>query len=320
MAANDVVSLQAIIQENNTAQERSYEISVPMPVGAVFSDFTSQNQGRIENNALKWEVVKSANSTSDTILDFDILIVDDSAPGPITVSLTSELLDREFTSVFNPESFTGIQIEGAPTLSINNGNGLSFEVRETQQLTIPFTTTDPNGDNVILTVSQTSGTTANVQNNENNIIINAPNVTEDETIIFNVTATDAFENQTTSSLSVAVTNNNPPVIDSISAPSTGAAGQSINISFNASDEDGDALNFSINQSQGSSGSFILPNTGTSASFTLSVDDGIDTVTQVVTVTITTPPPSSGSGGGAMQWYLGVFLILISLLRLKRKTV
>ena len=261
--------------------------------------------------------MKSANDNTDTTLDFEVQIVDDSSAGPFDISLSSELVGRSFTSVFNPPSFTGVQVEGAPEIAVNNGGGLTFVVRETQQLIIPFTTTDPNDDAVTVSVEQTSGTAATTQQNSANIVINAPSVSQNETLTFDVTATDTFSNQTTSSITVNVTNNAAPVIDSVSAPTSGAPGQSITITFAASDTDGDDLNFSINQSAGASGSFTLPGTGTSASFTLSVDDGIDTTTQVVTVTINTPPAASGSGGGAMQWYFGLFCLTFVAIRFKR---
>ncbi|MEM0911457.1 MAG: hypothetical protein AAGJ37_10810, partial [Pseudomonadota bacterium] len=208
--ANDRVALSAIVRANDSDQARRYDVRIPTPNGAVFSDFSTQNQGRMENGSLIWEVLKSANDATETVLNFEIQIDTNASPGPINLNATSELLDRSFTSIFNLPSFTSIQVEGAPTITLNNGNNLSFEVQEGGQLTIPFTTTDPNNDAVTLAFVQQSGPTAAFTQNNESITISAPSVDADQVLSFEAVATDTFDNQSTTTFNVTVTNNAPP--------------------------------------------------------------------------------------------------------------
>ncbi len=109
--------------------------------------------------------------------------------------------------------------------------------------------------------------------------------------------------------------NQPPVL-TVSAPTSVTVGQTFTISATATDPEGDKLSFTINGNEGSTLTRVAPNRN-SLTFTIRVTDGINRVSETVTVAIIQPPPTnnSGSGGGGS---FGWFMLLVLPLLYQRK--
>ena len=308
-------SLTVRVNPNVTDRERAYRVSVPAPEGTAFTQWTTANDGTLDEGELTWLVTKPVGDSSVTELEFEVQVLTDLPPGPIEVNVTSELLNRDFSSVLSLPAFSGLQVEGPPTLTFNNGNTGQFEVVETRIIEIPLTTSDPNDDDVTVVWNQTSGTPiASIVQTQNSTRITAPSVSQDETLTFEVVASDDFDNSTSENVSILVTNNEAPTIDSVSAPTTANQGQSVTISFTASDPENDDLTFSIAGVEGSSRTVTLPRTGTVANFTLSVTDGVNTTTQTVTINLNPVSQGDSGGGGSTQWLFIAFCVVSLLIR------
>ncbi len=308
---NETASLKVLVNGNTTADTRSYRIEVPLPANTSFSQFTTENDGQMIGNSLFWVVEKLPGDTTTTELDFDIQLLPEREPGPIEVSLLSELLNRSYTSVLEPAPFTKLQLEGAPSIAVQGNANNTFVMQETETLTIPVTFTDPNDDEITVTWTQTSGPTATVTQTASGADIEAPFVDTDSVMNFTIQAVDAFDNATTADISISVTNNEAPSITTITAPTSGTGGTQINISFSATDPENDALTYSIGGVSGSSRNLTLPTTGTSVSYELRVSDGINVTIDRVTISLTqTARPNNNSGGGG-GGSMGILLLTIA---------
>ncbi|MBE1301260.1 MAG: S8 family serine peptidase [Alteromonadaceae bacterium] len=108
--------------------------------------------------------------------------------------------------------------------------------------------------------------------------------------------------------------NDAPVINAINVPATTVEGGFVTVSVDASDIDGDNLTVTINGNEGASASLLAPQVsrdGGSLDITVTVSDGIETVTQTTAVTVNDAPKGSGS----MAWYS---LLLLPLTWLRRR--
>lgn len=299
--------LEVIVSGNNTNEARNYHIRIPAPDGVRFINFNANLDGTFDGQTLSYQVSKAVNDFTDTTIRFDMLIEQEIVPGPIAVTMQSELLDRENSQIMQASPFNGIQIEGGPSLSFNGSDTTTINVFETQSVVIPISASDPNGDTVTLNYVQTAGPLTPIiqQNGESSLI--APAVDNTTVLSYEVTGDDGRGNQTTAVFSVNVLNNEAPTIQSISAPSSVNRGQSVTISVTTSDPENDPLTVTINGQSGSSVTLRTPITGNSVSYTVVVSDGINSVSRVVNITLTEPPSSGGGGGSMPLWWLCLML-------------
>ncbi|MCW8092278.1 S8 family serine peptidase [Alteromonas sp. ASW11-130] len=125
--------------------------------------------------------------------------------------------------------------------------------------------------------------------------------------VTNIPGTQAENTNTFSLASV----NQPPVL-TVNAPNTVTVGQSFTVSASATDPDGDPLSFTINGIAGNSLTRVAPNQA-NMTFTVIVTDGVNSVSQTVTVTIISRSSggnSSGGGGGSVSWLILLVLPLL----------
>lgn len=118
---------------------------------------------------------------------------------------------------------------------------------------------------------------------------------------------------------ITLAENQPPTL-TVSSPASVVAGNTITIRASATDPDGDTLSFTINGVAGSiySTQAQSVSAGSNVSFDVSVTDGINTVTDTVSVSVTAPAASSsGGGGGSMGLYILLLVPAIWLRRFKK---
>ncbi|MFC4699259.1 S8 family serine peptidase [Glaciecola siphonariae] len=307
----DTVDISVVVAANTTNERRRYEINIQAPQGTEFVNINRTINGSVNNGILQYEVVKEAGDARASAIAFGLRINDSSTPGPLPIVLTSEVINKPGNTVQRSPVFEQIQIEGAPSISFNGETTITLNVFGGQTLTIPLQLNDPNNDDVTLTFTQTAGPDTIINQSTDSINLTAPRVDEDVQLIYTVTADDGNGNLVSADFSVNVIVNQPPSIDEISAPASASGGQRITISVSASDPESDALEITINGVQGANFSTNTPRSGNSVTYNISVSDGINTVTDQVTVSLTQAPINSGSDGGGslpVWWLLAISLI------------
>nr|WP_168711052.1 S8 family serine peptidase [Ningiella ruwaisensis] len=303
--------LSVIVEGNNTSESRQYEINIITPTGTRFVN-VGEGELREEDGTtlLVYNVFKEAGDLIDTRIDFDLLVEESLPAGPIEINLQSELLNRSFTSNQTGEPFRDIQIEGPPEITFNGVQNPRFSVFETRSFILPISISDPNNDALNIVYEQTSGPLAEIIEDENTVTIVAPQVDSDSELQFDVVVSDGNTSPVTAEFTVNVLNNEAPSISSISAPSAATAGSNVTITVVASDPESDPLTIRVNGIEGSSVTLTTPSNLSSVSYEIAVSDGINTVTDSVTITLNSPPPpQSGSGGGGSFSLLMLFSLL-----------
>ncbi|MGB3725978.1 MAG: S8 family serine peptidase [Glaciecola sp.] len=306
----DTATATVSIAENTTNEVREYIIEIPVPVGTSLTAFDPS--ATLENNQLVWEVTQNAGSISVPSLQFSFTVLDGAQPGPIEVQAVSELQNVSYTSreVSNP--ITPLQIEGGPIIDITDNTPLS--VVETRPLNLPITVSDPNGDVVDVSFTQTSGPSATVSQNGDAFVMVSAAVDANTEVTFDVNATDENGNVSTRQIQITVLNNQAPTITAVNAPQQATNSSSISLSISASDADGDTLTYIFNGQQTSTNSrtFTVPATGDSVTYTVGVSDGIDTVNQNVTISL----QANRSSGGAISLLWLMLLVFVIACRSK----
>ncbi|MBT1449533.1 S8 family serine peptidase [Glaciecola sp. XM2] len=316
VASGDNVTLEVIVAPNPTNQNRDYEIEVQAPTGTTLSNQSAGVSAQSDANVIRYQVTKNAGDAITDTLRFNMLIDQISAPGPIVINMQSEVVNLDNSEIQVAPPFTNVQVEGAPSLSFNGQDTTTLNVFETQSITIPLTATDPNNDTLALTYTQTEGPASPIVVSNGVSTLTAPAVDETTTLTYEVQVSDGRGNVTSAVFSVNVLNNEPPVIESVTAPTSVTAGQNVTISVRASDAENDPLTITIDGVAGSNRTIRTPSVGTSVTYTVVVSDGINSVTQTVTVNLTPAPVASDSGGGGSM-PVG-YLLLIALTALWRK--
>jgi hypothetical protein len=303
VSAGDQAQLEVVVSGNSTNEARNYLIQIPAPAGVTFTNIDASVDGSFDGQTLSYQVNKALNDFANTTIRFNMLVEQETAPGPILVALQSELIGRENAQIMQATPFNGIQIEGPPSLTFNGSDTTTINVFETQSVVVPISASDPNGDAVALSYVQTAGpqTPITQQNGQSSLV--APAVDNTTLLTYEVTGDDGRGNQTTAIFSVNVRNNEAPTIESVSAPSSVNRGQSVTISVTTSDPENDPLTITVNGQSGSSVTLRTPSTGNSVSYTVVVSDGINSVSRVVNITLTEPPSSGGGGGSMPLWWL-----------------
>lgn len=322
--AGDSASLAVNVGPNSTNEPRNYRIIVPLPVGTDFGNFSAANNGQIINNQLVWEVNKAAQDASTNVLDFDLNMLAGASPGPVSIVVQSELINQSFSELESSQDFDQVQIEGSPELSFNGNDTITLSTVETQLLTIPLSISEPNNDNTSVVWTQTSGPTANIEEVNGSFQLTAPSVETDTVLNYDVVVTDVNNNASSASIIVNVINNAEPVISSVDAPASANGGQRITLTINATDPENDTLTITVNGQAvtGNTFSTTTPTTGNSVSYQVLVSDGISTVSQTVSVSLTQaqvsrPPADSGGGGGTLPLLTVLLLPLIFIRRIFR---
>lgn len=204
--SGQTVSYSVDVAGNSTNQERIYDISLPLPVGTEFISFTDDFDAEIINNELIWTVEKISGDTDISRLDVSLNVLEGASPGVIEVYVASQLINQSFAQIEQSVINTDVQVEGSPTISFDGETSYTLDTDERQTNIIPLEISEPNGDSVAVVWEQTSGTNANITESNGTYRLTAPSVSSDETLIYEVTVSDAHGNSVQASMTVNVNN------------------------------------------------------------------------------------------------------------------
>jgi subtilisin family serine protease len=141
-------------------------------------------------------------ATDPTVFMFSTEIEDDFTGGPTNVVLTHSTDDMNTSEVVN-ETSVAIQVEGAPTAMIT---GSTSVVEKDNVMLDASSSSDPNGDALTYTWIQLAGTPVSFSANAESISFEAPKVSKDETISFQLMVDDGNGNSDTTVASVSIVN------------------------------------------------------------------------------------------------------------------
>ncbi|MFY0567704.1 PKD domain-containing protein [Archangium lansingense] len=205
-----------------------------------------------------------------------------------------------------PISFTISAPNRLPTITQVTATPTSID--EGASTSLSATASDQDGDALTYSWAQIPASPAGTFSNATGATPTwkAPFLSSNTTFSLQVTVTDAKGGSAQATVDVAVANvpalNNAPNVDAaITVSSTSViAGDTVNLSINASDVDGDPLTYSWTTSTAGQGTFTSttasstqwrsPDISAATSFTieLTVSDGVDSVTRTVDVQVAVP--------------------------------
>ena len=186
-------------------------------------------------------------------------------------------------------------------------------------------TTDANGDSLSFNWVQTKGTTVNFNADQSMINFMAPEVSSDETLVFDLTVTDDV-NSSSATVEVLVKQvNKAPVVSIEPHANVADEGTSISLSSTATDADNDSLTYNWEQisgpamnladAQSATVTITLADVSadTTASFKVTVSDGVTSASATTEISIkdkaeqqpnnSEEKPAESGGGGSMGWFM-----------------
>lgn len=177
---------------------------------------------------------------------------------------------------------------------------------ETQTINITAVAVEPNDEAITFTWRQVDGPSGTLTNTTSATVgFTAPSVEEAQVATLEVSVQDPQGNIDTARVTVSISNNEAPTI-TVSAPTSVTAGQSYTVSVTSSDPENDSVSVTIDGRSGTVLTRNAPSRPTTLRFDVVASDGINQVSQSVSITVTAVP-SSSSGGGSMEPF--VFLLL-----------
>lgn len=313
------------IISNTTGEDRDYTVGVTLPDKVSLVAGSVSDNGSVTGNRVYWEVTQpdsestgaDAQTSAAATLSFAVTVEDSASTGPLSLEASSVVTNIPGAGSENAAVFSDVQVEGAPVVTIAGGSTATAVVSSGNSLSVTAEADEPNGDAVTWSWEQLSGPALTLNGtNTATVTISAPSVQSDTTAVLQVTATDPSGNQSVASVTVTISPNQPPVL-SVTSPASVSAGSTITIRATATDPENDTLSFTIDGVAGSVYSTQAPDSaaGSSVSYTVTVSDGINTVSVAVSVAVT---ERQSSGGGGSTGILALLLVPVIVFRRWRR--
>ena len=194
--------------------------------------------------------------------------------------------------------------------SINAGPDQT--VQEGSTVTLNGTASDQDGDQLTYSWSHDSALDISLANADSlSPAFTAPQVSANTTVTFTLTVSDGTNDGVTDQVEITVTNNDPPTVNA-GADQAVDEGDTVTLTGTATDDDDDPLTYrwthdsslaiTMTNDTSLSTTFTAPaaTVDTTVTFTLTADDGTDTHSDTVTVTILDVPVVGTPNGGSDQ--------------------
>jgi len=339
-ATGDTVNFTISVAANSSAEDINYAMSSILPTGLTLDEASvvaSSGTATTSATGFSWNVLAATGSSTTSTLNFSAS-VDNSALGAL---LTQSIAVQPDTIGANSENVTvDVKVKGSASISAISDINTDKNMPVTG-IVVNYTDVDTNPNTI--SVAVINGSASNISGGTSGSTFDVTpdnNFVGDMLVTVSVTdvANQQDNSQTTFIISVLPVNLAPNVV--VTAPSVVTQGIDTIIldGSGTTDPEGDSLTYTWTQTSGTTmaignadkavANILAQKTvATTATFELSVNDGRNTSTASVTVTVNpqvvvTPPPSTGGGnsggsggGGGTIAYL---LILLPLLRKYRK--
>jgi len=234
-------------------------------------------------------------------------------------------------AVADPGMIAVQRVNHAPVASVVTANVTANE--QTQVVLDASSSSDLDGDSLSYLWQQTSGMAVELEQANTAVTgFMAPDITANTTLTFNVTVSDGIaESVQTVTVELLLVNQLPSL--SVEGSVSVESGKTVSITASATDADGHGLTYQWRQLDGVAvtlsnerGDTVIVSTpsvnaDTQVLLEVGVSDGIDTVTQQVTLTVKATPTSvvtpdpephptdTRSGGSLGMWLFGLFSLL-----------
>ena len=300
--------------ETTSAQTLVFEVTFSEDVtGVNLSDFALSSGGTGTGSVTNLtgsgsQYLVSVSAAQDGTYNLDIV-----PNNGITDMASNPLGGTDPTGEDQPYTVRTSAIQNATTNtppSINAGPDQT--VQEGSTVTLNGTTSDQDGDQLTYSWSHDSALDISLANADSlSPAFTAPQVSANTTVTFTLTVSDGTNDGVTDQVEITVTNNDPPTVNA-GADQAVDEGDTVTLTGTATDDDDDPLTYrwthdsslaiTMTNDTSLSTTFTVPaaTADTTVTFTLTADDGTDTHSDTVTVTILDVPVVGTPNGGSDQ--------------------
>jgi hypothetical protein len=299
-----------LVKGTSSPENRNYDITLPIPSGFSLDANSVGQGGAFSGNEVNWNITKQAAEVGNQIITFELIPTSSITDQDLRFSITSDVTNIQAAQVETSMLSSVIQLDAPPTVTIDGSNNATAAVIETQTINITAVAVEPNDEAITFTWRQVDGPSGTLTNTTSATVgFTAPSVEEPQVATLEVSVQDPQGNIDTARVAVSIGNNEAPAI-TVSAPTSVTAGQSYTVSVTSSDPENDSVSVTIDGQRGTVLTRNAPSSPTTLRFDVVASDGINQVSQAVSITVTAVP-SSSSGGGSMGTL--VFLLIPILL-------
>lgn len=310
-----------IISGTSSPENRNYDITLPIPTGFSLDANSVGQGGAVSQSDVTWNITKRTSEPGNQVLSFDLIPTSSITPADLSFALSSDVTNVQAAQVEESVLSTVIQLDSPPTVTIDGSSTAELSVVETQSVSITANAQDPNNEPLSYQWQQISGPAGSLIGATTELVnFTAPQVDAATVAVLEVTASDPQGNTDTAQVTISIQNNEAPSA-SISAPSSVIGGSSYTVSVTTSDPENDTVTVTIDGQVSNSLTRNAPAGPATLSFDVVISDGVNEVTETVTIAVTAAPvtviepaPTSGGGGGGSTGWIVLLLLPIAVLR------
>ena len=312
--AGDSHAFNVRVRAGQSPEARDYRLTLTIPEQFELVE-GSTNNAQVSGDQVIWEITQLPLPAQDRLLPFELKVKPSADTGQISLSVQSELSNIEGAAPTESGLINEVIINAGPSVNIEDADSLS--VLELQSINISAVIVDPSEQGVSIDWQQISGPTLIFASTDTEtVVITAPEVETEQRAQLSVTVTDQQGRTDTAEVFLSITNNQAPVI-TVDAPSSVQTNASYTLSVSVSDPENDEVSVTIDNVETTTVTGTAPATAGSLNFVIVANDGLNTVSQTVTITVNTPPappPSRTSSGGGSQLWLSLWLLMFIVWR------
>ena len=302
-----------LVKGTASPENRNYDITLPIPSGFSLDANSVGQGGTISGNEVNWNITKQTEEVENEIITFELIPTSTITDQDLRFSITSNVRNIQAAQVESSTLSNVIQLDDPPTVTIDDSNNATAAVIETQTVSITAVAVEPNGEAITFTWRQVDGPVGTLTNTTSATVdFTAPSVEASIVAMLEVSVQDPQGNIDTALVAVSISNNEAPTI-TVSAPTSVTVGQSYTVSVTSSDLENDSVSVTIDGQSGTVLTRNAPSSPTTLRFDVVASDGINQLSQSVSIAVIAVP-SSSSGGGSMGTLV---LLLIPILFVRR---